>query len=130
MNLSEQSEEFIEKSLSGVVNKIPFYSNSVNRSNTSNNDPSFLGNTPQQNLNKKQANNKNGPLFQNPETINQFFSKPYKCKKFKKFSIMVDVSQSEMAVPSVSNFLALKNGKDVVNKLFEEDLMMMKKLQR
>jgi hypothetical protein len=43
---------------------------------------------------------------------------------------MVDVSQSSMEIPSVSNFLALKNGKDVVNKLFEEDLMTMKKLQR
>jgi hypothetical protein len=30
----------------------------------------------------------------------------------------------------VSNFLALKNGKDILNKLFEEDLLMMKKLQR
>lgn len=43
---------------------------------------------------------------------------------------MVDVSQSSMEIPNVSNFLALKNGKDVLNKLFEEDLLMMKKLQR
>ncbi len=43
---------------------------------------------------------------------------------------MVDVSQSSMEIPSVSNFLALKNGKEVVNKLFEEDLMTMKRLQR
>jgi hypothetical protein len=43
---------------------------------------------------------------------------------------MVDVSQSSTEIPSVSNFLALKNGKDLVNKLFEEDLMTMKRLQR
>ena len=48
--------EFIEKSLSGIVNKIPFYSNSVNRTNNSNADPSFMMGTPQQNINKKQPN--------------------------------------------------------------------------
>ena len=65
LNLSEQSEEFIEKSLSGIVNKIAFNSNSANRSNNSNNDPSFLGNTPQENFSKKQQNNKNMKLLQN-----------------------------------------------------------------
>lgn len=130
LNFSEQSEEYIDKSLSGIVNKIPFNNQSANRSNSSNTDPSFLGKTPQENFNKKH-NNKNPPeLFQNQETIEQFFSKAYKQKKFKKFSIMVDVSQSSMEIPSVSNFLALKNGKEVVNKLFEEDLMTMKRLQR
>jgi hypothetical protein len=129
LNFSEQSEEYIDKSLSGIINKIPFNNQSANRSNSLNTDPSFLGNTPQENFNKK--HNKNTPeLFQNQETIEQFFSKAYKQKKFKKFSIMVDVSQSSMEIPSVSNFLALKNGKEVVNKLFEEDLMTMKRLQR
>lgn len=84
--------EFIEKSLSGIVNKIPFYSNSVNRSNNSNGEQSFMMGTPQQNINKKQVMNKD----RNQESIEEFFSKPYKCKKFKKFSIMVDVSQSSM----------------------------------
>lgn len=118
LNLSEQSEEYIEKSLSGIINKIPFHSISANRTNSSHNDPSFLANTPQGNFAKKQSG-KNAQISQNQETIDQFFSKPYKQKKFKKFSIMVDVSQSSMEIPSVSNFLALKNGKDVVNKLFE-----------
>lgn len=63
-------------------------------------------------------------------TLEHFFAKPYKTKCFKKFSIMVDITQSTLEVPNVSNFLALKNGKDVVNMLFEEDLVMMKKLQR
>ena len=78
------------------MNKIPFYSNSINRSNNSNSDPSFVGNTPQQNNNFKQDNKNKATLFQNQQTIDQFFSKPYKTKKFKKFSIMVDVSQSSM----------------------------------
>lgn len=51
--------EFIEKSLSGIVNKIPFYSNSINRSNNSNVDPSFMMGTPQQNISKKQPNKVN-----------------------------------------------------------------------
>lgn len=43
---------------------------------------------------------------------------------------MVDINQSTLEIPSLSNFVVLKNGKDVVNGMFEEDLMMMKKLQR
>lgn len=43
---------------------------------------------------------------------------------------MVDLSQSTLEVPNLSNFLALRNGKDVLNRLFEQDLIMMKKLQR
>ena len=37
-NMTDQSLQLIEKSLSGIVNKIPFYSNSVNKNN---NDPSI-----------------------------------------------------------------------------------------
>lgn len=51
--------------------------------------------TPQANFGKKHTDKKEASQ-KNQETIEQFFSKPYKCKKFKKFSIMVDVSQSSM----------------------------------
>lgn len=80
-----------------MVNKIPFYNNSTNRSNINNGDQSssFMAMTPQANFNKKQTDKKEVNQ-KNQETIEQFFSKPYKCKKFKKFSIMVDVSQSSM----------------------------------
>lgn len=79
-----------------MVNKIPFYNNSTNRSNINNGDQSsFIAVTPQANFNKKQTDRKEVNK-KNQETIEQFFSKPYKCKKFKKFSIMVDVSQSSM----------------------------------
>lgn len=98
---SEISSSYIEKSMSGIVNKIP--------------------------LTRKQ---KEEDKPDSHKDLHRFYERKYKVKKFKGFEYKEVDNQSNIVIPSVSNFLQSKNAHNELNQAFERDLKNYKKLEK
>lgn len=98
---SEISSSLIEKSLSGIMNRIP--------------------------LSKKQRE-EDGDAS---KEIAKFYQRKYKVKPFRPFEyVQSDENESMFVIPSVSNFLQSKNAADELRECFEKDIRNYKRLEK
>lgn len=50
--------------------------------------------------------------------LDQFYSKKYKIKAFKKFNIILNAHQSQLEIPSTSSYFRAKNAKEELKNKF------------